>query len=233
MWDLLRDGQNGKNDVAGPALYLFQELLITNLFASPIWIVGLIWLLANSTARFLGLHVSSYSSLEMIVLHGKALLPRGRLPDSDGGGKRTHRNVDATRARPARGNRRCDGRRVGLFFVPFSLPVLSETAMIDYGAFVGRTLHISRSTMQTEHGRHAALPEDWADMHGWPELASGGSTKLLCAARAQSATRRQSSRAITARLRRSTFSARYTACRRRFRDITTIGCGARTDIAAT
>ena len=41
---------NGKNVVASPALFLFQQLLITNLFASPIWIVGLVWLLSNSGA---------------------------------------------------------------------------------------------------------------------------------------------------------------------------------------
>ena len=51
MWELLRNGQNGKNVVAGPALYLFQQLLLTNLFASPIWIVGLVWLLPATRRR--------------------------------------------------------------------------------------------------------------------------------------------------------------------------------------
>ena len=60
----------------------------------------------------------------------------------------------------------------GLFFAPFSLPVLSEPAMVDYGAFVGNALHIKRSAMQTERHRTSLLPDDWADMHGWPELAA-------------------------------------------------------------
>jgi hypothetical protein len=50
--------------------------------------------------------------------------------------------------------------------------VLSEPAMLDYSGFVSRTLHIARSTMATERSRTSALPEDWADMHGWPELAA-------------------------------------------------------------
>jgi hypothetical protein len=44
--------------------------------------------------------------------------------------------------------------------------------VLDYTAFVGRSLHIPRSALATERGRTAALPEDFADMHGWPELAS-------------------------------------------------------------
>jgi hypothetical protein len=58
----------------------------------------------------------------------------------------------------------------GLFFLPFSLPVLSEEQMVRYAAFVGELLHVKRSTMQTERNRTSVLPEDWADMHGWPEL---------------------------------------------------------------
>jgi hypothetical protein len=59
----------------------------------------------------------------------------------------------------------------GVFFLPFSLPVLSEEPMVRYAAFVGELLHVKRSTMQTERFRTSTLPEDWADMHGWPELA--------------------------------------------------------------
>ncbi|MBV8531951.1 MAG: glycosyltransferase family 39 protein, partial [Candidatus Eremiobacteraeota bacterium] len=54
MWELLHNGASGKNLVAGPGLFLFQQLLLTNLFASPIWIVGLFWLLTHAVSRFLG-----------------------------------------------------------------------------------------------------------------------------------------------------------------------------------
>ncbi|MBV8067788.1 MAG: glycosyltransferase, partial [Candidatus Eremiobacteraeota bacterium] len=60
----------------------------------------------------------------------------------------------------------------GIFFAPLVLPVLSEPALVAYTAFVSRALHIPRSAMATEHGRTAALPEDFADMHGWPQLVS-------------------------------------------------------------
>ena len=35
MWELLRNGQNGKNEIVGPLIYLLQEILITNLFLFP------------------------------------------------------------------------------------------------------------------------------------------------------------------------------------------------------
>ena len=58
----------------------------------------------------------------------------------------------------------------GLVFLPFTMPVLSEPQMLAYSAAVTGALHIKRGSMQTERHRTSALPEDWADMHGWPEL---------------------------------------------------------------
>ena len=62
---------------------------------------------------------------------------------------------------------------VGSAFLPTSLPVLPERAYVSYVSALGRALHISQSATQTEHGRdEGSLPGDWADMHGWPELAA-------------------------------------------------------------
>ena len=32
MWEVLRAGQNGKNVIAGPLLYMVQQILLMNLF---------------------------------------------------------------------------------------------------------------------------------------------------------------------------------------------------------
>jgi 4-amino-4-deoxy-L-arabinose transferase-like glycosyltransferase len=170
MWELLRNGQNGKNLVAGPGLYLFQQLLLTNLFLSPVWITGLIWLLRNPTARFLG-YTYVILMLLMIALHAKHYYAGNvyPIPIAAGGvaiegwtkGRTWLQTMLAGAAIVA-----------GCFFLPFSLPVLSEEPMVRYAAFVGELLHIKRSAMQTERFRTSVLPEDWADMHGWPELAA-------------------------------------------------------------
>jgi 4-amino-4-deoxy-L-arabinose transferase-like glycosyltransferase len=169
MLELLRNGQQGKNVVAGPLLYLFQQLLLTNLFLSPVWIAGLVSLLARrSAARFLGWTYVVLIAL-MILLHGKHYYPGDVYPIVIAAG-----GVEV--ARWVKGSIPVQAAVVtamiaaGLCFLPYSLPVLSEPAMIDYSAFVGRTLHLSKSTMATERHQTADLPTDWADMHGWPEL---------------------------------------------------------------
>ena len=170
MWELLRNGASGKNVVASPGLFLFQQLLLTNLFAAPIWILGLIWLLANATTRFLGYAYVLLIAL-MIALHAKHYYPADVYPILMAAGG-TAIEGWTKRTLVARGLIVAATVAAWVFFAPFSLPVLSEPAMLDYTAFVTRALHIPRSALATERHRTAALPEDWADMHGWPELAS-------------------------------------------------------------
>lgn len=170
MWELLRNGANGKNLVAGPALFLFQQLLLTNLFVAPIWIVGVIWLLHNRAARFLGYAYLILIAM-MIALHAKHYYPADVYPIAMAAGGVAIEGW--TRGLPAL--RLAVGAvtvAAGAFFAPFCLPVLSENAMLAYTGFASRVLHVPRSAMATEHGRSAALPEDWADMHGWPELTA-------------------------------------------------------------
>ncbi len=170
MWELLRNGQQGKNLVASPGLYFFQQLLLTNLFLSPIWIVGLIWLLRNSTARFLG-YTYILLTVLMIALHAKHYYAGDVYPILIAGGS-VAIEAATTRRLWLQGAITIAAIAAGCFFLPFSLPVLSERAMVEYGTFVGDVLHVKKTTMQTERNRTSTLPEDWADMHGWPELAA-------------------------------------------------------------
>jgi Dolichyl-phosphate-mannose-protein mannosyltransferase len=170
MWELLRNGASGKNVVANPLLFLFQQLLLTNLFASPIWIIGLIWLLGRAPARFLGYTYVILIAM-MIALRAKHYYPADVYPILIAAGC-VPIEAWTRRALPIRVAIVAATIAAWFFFAPFSLPVLSETAMLQYMSFVGRVIPIPRSALQTEHGRYSALPEDWADMHGWPELAS-------------------------------------------------------------
>ncbi len=171
MLELLRNGQNGKNVVAGPVLYLVQQLLLTNLFLSPVWIVGLVALLVRpAPARFLGWTYVVLIAL-MILMHGKHYYPGDVYPIVIAAGAVQiaawigHRpSLQAALAAVM--------AAAGLFFLPFSLPVLSEDSMMAYSGFVGRALHVNKSTMATERHQSADLPTDWADMHGWPELTA-------------------------------------------------------------
>jgi 4-amino-4-deoxy-L-arabinose transferase-like glycosyltransferase len=169
MWELLRNGQSGKNLAASPGLYLLQQLLLTNLFLSPIWIAGWFWLLRDTTTRFVA-YAFAILTISMIVLHAKHYYAANAYPMliAAGGVAFERWTARAPWIRPAL---IAAALVAGLFFLPFTLPVLREEQMLRYTTFVGTVLHINRATMQTERGRMSALPEDWADMHGWPLLA--------------------------------------------------------------
>jgi 4-amino-4-deoxy-L-arabinose transferase-like glycosyltransferase len=170
MWELLRNGASGKNVAPSPGLFLFQQLLLTNLFTSPIWIIGLIRLLRDGAARFLG-YAYLILIATMLALHAKHYYPADVYPILMAAGGVAIEGW-TRHARIVRGVLVTATIAAALFFAPFSLPVLSEPAMLNYTVFVGRALHIQRSAMATERMRTSALPEDWADMHGWPELVA-------------------------------------------------------------
>ena len=56
----------------------------------------------------------------------------------------------------------------GLVMMPFAVPVLSEEHYIAYAAALGLT----PTATATEHNRLGALPQHFADMHGWPQMAA-------------------------------------------------------------
>jgi hypothetical protein len=171
MLELLKNGQEGKNVIAGPLLFLVQQLLITTPFIAPVWIAGVAWLLRSARWRFLGL-TYVFIIAEMIVLHGKHYYPGDVYPI-----------VIAAGAVPIEAwTRRVFAARVaivgyavamGLVFFPFSVPILTEEAFVAYQAKLFSILHVPRAILATEHERETStLPGDWADMHGWPELAA-------------------------------------------------------------
>ena len=170
MLEFLRNGQHGKNLIVGPAQYLFQQLLITNVFLSLVWIIGLVWLLWNARLRFLGYTYIILIAF-MIVLHGKHYYPADVYPYLMAAGgvaieawtkrRKMLRPVVATAVIV-----------LGLVFVPFAMPILPEAQAASYTNWLFGTMHLSRQTVATEHQRLPALPSDWADMHGWPELAA-------------------------------------------------------------
>jgi hypothetical protein len=171
MWELLKNGQSGKNLVVGPLMYLLQEVLITNLFLAPVWIIGFFWLLAKPQFRFLGYAYAVLIGL-MIVFHGKHYYPADVYPI-----------VIAAGAVPIESwTKRLGGVRAviaayavifGLLFIPLELPVLSLSSLLAYqNDVLARMFPTLQGATETEHGRHAALPDDFADMQGWPQLAA-------------------------------------------------------------
>ena len=170
MLELLRNGQHGKNVIVGPAQYMLQELLITNVCLSLVWIIGLVWLLWTARLRFLG-YTYIILIVVMLVLHGKHYYPADVYPYlMAAGGVAIEAWTNRWKAlRPVLATAVILS---GLVFIPFAMPILPEENVVSYSELIMRALHIQRQTLATEHQRAPALPTDWADMHGWPELAA-------------------------------------------------------------
>jgi 4-amino-4-deoxy-L-arabinose transferase-like glycosyltransferase len=170
MLELLRNGQHGKNVVVGPPAFVFQQLLIAGPLFAPVWIAGLVYLARDTSARFLALAFVLLMAM-MIVLHGKHYYPAAVYPIPFAAGcvaleAWTRR---APFARPLLAAALALG---GLIFIPLVLPVLPERTFRAYESSVLGALHLSRGATATEHQRQSALPQDFADMHGWPEMAA-------------------------------------------------------------
>jgi hypothetical protein len=171
MWELLRNGQNGKNIIVGPLVYLLQEILITNLFLFPAWVIGLYWFLRNGTYRFLG-YTYVILIAEMMLSHGKHYYPADVYPILLAAGGAQLESW-TSRARIARVAIVAYTLILGPVFIPYSLPILSEPDFVVYQDRVNAITHTSNSVLATEHNRETStLPGDWADMHGWPEMAA-------------------------------------------------------------
>lgn len=171
MLELLHNGETSKNVNAGPALYLVQEILITNLFLFPVWVAGAIWLFRAPAHRFLG-YAYVLLIAEMMVSHGKHYYPGAVYSILIAAGAVAVEGWTNRRSL-LRGAVAAYALLLGPTLVPFSLPILSERAFIAYEHRLGAILRIPKSATATERGREGGeLPGDWADMHGWPELAA-------------------------------------------------------------
>lgn len=171
MAELLRNGQLGKNIVPSPLLYLVQEIIITNLFLFPVWLIGLGWLLRVPRYRFLAF-AYVLIILEMLAFHGKHYYPADIYPILIAAGG-VQLEVWTNKLRVLRPAIVAYALVLGPVFVPFSLPILSEQQFLAYQRELGHILHLKKSITSTEYGRDTTpLPGDWADMHGWPELAA-------------------------------------------------------------
>ncbi len=184
MLELLKNGQHGKNVKLGVLDFLFAEVLITNPVLSLVWLSGLIWLLRDRAARFLALSFLVLM-LEMIALHAKHYYPANVYPILiAGGGVAIERWTERLKTlRPVLGALAVAS---GLFLVPYVLPVLPIESFIPYHRVVAPLLHLEAA--RTETGRVGPLPQDWADMQGWPELTAtvaGVYSTLLPQERAQ------------------------------------------------
>jgi 4-amino-4-deoxy-L-arabinose transferase-like glycosyltransferase len=169
MWTLLRAAAQYKDVRLTPLQFLVTQVLITYPLLAPVWLIGVVTLLRRADARFLGI---AYLALivQMIALHAKHYYPGDVYPIPIAAGAVT---IEAWTARATlwRPVLAACALVAGVALVPLLMPVLPERMMSAYDRALQTMLSQEVHLAVTEHTQIGNLPPDWADMHGWPELA--------------------------------------------------------------
>ncbi|MBV9057271.1 MAG: glycosyltransferase family 39 protein [Candidatus Eremiobacteraeota bacterium] len=170
MWTLLRDADEYKNVQLTPLQYAATQILITHPLLAPVWLIGLWTLLRRTTERFLGV---AYLLLiaQISLLHGKHYYAGAVYPILIAAGAVSIERWTARSAlwRPALA---AYALVAGILLVPLLMPVLPERTMSAYDRVAQSMLAREVTLARTDGSTIGNLPPDWADMHGWRELAA-------------------------------------------------------------
>ncbi len=162
--ELLRNGSHGKNVVLGPGAFAFAQLKMLNPLYAPVWLVGLWTVWRRAELRWIGI---CYLVLYCVffVLHAKDYYLMPIYPVLFAAG--AVQLASWMRGAPIlRGAVAGVAVVTGLVLLPMALPVLPIETFIRYED----ALHIRPTA--AENQKLNKLPQYWADMFGWPELAA-------------------------------------------------------------
>jgi hypothetical protein len=164
----------GRDVVLGPFAYFFQQTLLVNPLAAPIWLAGLFALLFS-------VHLKPYRALGwcylfcytvFFVLHGKnyylapiypMLLAAGAVAIESAIDGRENTRPRRQWLKPAMAFALLAS---GAYFAPVVVPILSPDGFLAYTKYLPFKLPV----MEHSHAR-AALPQWYSDQFGWKEIA--------------------------------------------------------------
>ncbi len=170
-WPFLELGKaavNGKNVALSPVAFFAQQLLLMGPLAAPVWIAGLWACLHRPTLAVYRTFAIAYVILFVffVVSHGKAYYITPIYPTLLGLGAVAVENwLQGARLRRAA---LIAVSVAGVMSAPMAIPVLSEKAFIAFS----RALGMAPSATAAEHQKLGLLPQNFADQHGWPEMAT-------------------------------------------------------------
>jgi hypothetical protein len=167
--ELLRNvARSDKNVVLGPLQFVAQQILIVNPATLPLWLGGLVWLLAERDGRrYRVLGIAYLITLtEFIVLHGKHYYLAPVYPMLFAAGSVAAERLFAVRAQWLRPALLAFIIGLAALLAPTIIPVLSPEKVVAYM----RAIHFEPPRTETSHT--AALPQLFADQFGWEEMVS-------------------------------------------------------------
>jgi hypothetical protein len=166
---VVRNAQEFKNVHISAAQFLFEQVLFLQPLALPIWLAGLIWYLASPEGkrfRFLGWAYLVVMAI-FIGLDGKSYYALPVYPAlMAAGGVALEKFFTAPKRKWLAIAYPVLLVVVGVFTIPFGVPVLPVDAFLKYSDMVPYA-----HSVKTERDATAALPQLYADMFGWENMA--------------------------------------------------------------
>ncbi len=167
-YELLNNIKHGnRNVVLGPVPFMLRQMLIMNPFAAPLWIAGLLWLFVSPrtrSVRFVG-WIYLFLLVAMIALKAKdyyvapiypMLLAAGAVACELAAERRPWLTQACMRTLIVS----------GLVIAPLALPTLPPPVLLRYMRAIGQ------KPLKDENFDSGGLPQQYADMIGWPQLVS-------------------------------------------------------------
>lgn len=167
--ELLRNvARSDKNVVLGPLQFIAQQILIMNPVTLPLWLGGLVWLLAARDGRPYRLVGIAYlfTLAEFIVMHGKHYYLAPVYPILFAAGGVALERLFAIRVRWVKPALAAAIIVLAALLAPTILPILPPDKVMAYM----RAIHFEPPRTETSHT--AALPQHFADRFGWEQMVA-------------------------------------------------------------
>jgi hypothetical protein len=167
---VVRNAQEFKNTPIGPLDFLIQQILFVHPLALPLWLGGLAWLFFGPEGKRLRFLAWTYLIVFTIFMGfgGKSYYPISAYPMLLAAG-----GVAFERLVASRGMRWLQYAYPvvliagGIATVPFGVPLLPVQTFLRYS-----NLFPYAHSVKTERDATAALPQIYADMLGWEQIAT-------------------------------------------------------------
>lgn len=155
--------KSGKNEPITLLSFMSGQIILMHPILLPVWIVGLVWLLRSRTFRIFGICFIALFAL-FVAMNGKIYYLAPIYPVLLAAGAVAIEAI--VRARWARAAIAVVMAIAGAALVPMVVPILPVPSFIAYQKRLGL------EPPRTETHRMGPLPQMYADMHGWPEMAA-------------------------------------------------------------
>lgn len=150
--------------------FLMDQLMM-NFSVTPVWIAGLVFLFLKKEKGHLRILAWGYAGMLalLLILQGKSYYTLGYYPLLYSAGSVLWERI--LKPAWARVLLCCFIIGLSLMFLPAAVPVMKVDRLVNYFSWVTAKIPVMKNLTRWEDGQYYPLPQDYADMLGWEELA--------------------------------------------------------------